>query len=82
MNEKELDKWINGNKIKLNSKNLLCKSICYWKLIRYTVDRVKRQEDWMEKSLPIFDKFWKDVLYFREHPDELSPKKKKIILDI
>tara|TARA_R110002074_G_scaffold176532_1_gene340040 strand:+ start:3934 stop:4791 length:858 start_codon:yes stop_codon:yes gene_type:complete len=82
MNEEELDKWINGNKIKLNTKKLICKSICYWKLIRYTVDRVKRQEDWMEKSLPIFDKFWKDVLYFRDNPDELSLKKKKIVLDI
>ena len=82
MNEKELDKWINGNKIKLNSRDLLCKNICYWKLIRYTIDRVKRQDDWMEKSLPIFESFWNDVLYYRDHPDELSQKKKKIVLDI
>ena len=36
----------------------------------------------MEKSLPIFQKFWKDVIYYRENPDELNTKKKKLILDI
>ena len=61
---------------------LSSKSICYWKLIRYCVDRVQKGESWMKESLPVFKEFWKKVLYFREHPDELSPKKKKIVLDI
>jgi putative phage-type endonuclease len=73
----ELDKWICGNKIKLNNKNLAFKNIGYWKLIKYCIDTVKRQDDWMEVSLPIFEKFWEQVLYFREHPDELIAKKQK-----
>jgi len=82
INKKDLDKWICGNKIQLSNKNLLCKNISYWKLIKYCIDRVNRQSDWMEKSLPIFEKFWKDVIYYRENPDELNTKKKKLILDI
>ena len=36
----------------------------------------------MEKSLPIFKKFWDDVLYYRENPNELETKKKEIKLNI
>jgi putative phage-type endonuclease len=82
INEKDLNKWICGNKIKLNNKKLVCKNIDYWKLIKYCIDKVKRQDDWMEKSLPIFKDFWEKVLYYRENPDELNPKKKKLVLDI
>lgn len=82
LNEKDLDKWINGNKIKLNTKSLICKNISYWKIIRYCIDRVLKEDNWLENSLPIFESFWKDVLYYRKHPDELNNKKKKIILDI
>lgn len=32
-----------------------------------TIIRVKRSREWFEKYLPIMDKFWKTVLYKREH---------------
>ena len=82
INEDKLNKWTCGNKIKLNSRKLVIKTISYWKIIKYCIDRVKREDDWMEKSLPIFREFWEQVLYYREHPDELGNKKKKIVLDI
>tara|TARA_Y100000590_G_scaffold40670_1_gene43418 strand:- start:106 stop:963 length:858 start_codon:yes stop_codon:yes gene_type:complete len=81
-NKTDLQKWIRGKKISLNSKNLCFKNISYWKIIKYTIDTVNRDKDWMTNSLPIFEEFWKNVLYFREHPDELLQKKKKIVLDI
>ena len=31
----------------------------------------------MEKSLPIFTKFWKEVVYYRENIDELKNNKRK-----
>ena len=82
INEDKLNKWICGNKIKLNSRKLVIKTISYWKIIKYCIDRVKREDDWMEKSLPIFEKFWNDVLYYRDNTHELETKKKKIVLDI
>lgn len=82
INEKDYKKWINGKKIIFHNKNIYI-NITYWKLTTYSVQRVKREEKWMERSLPIFDKFWKEVLYYRENLDELKPKKKKQIkLDI
>ena len=82
INEDKLNKWICGNKIKLNSRKLAIKTISYWKIIKYCIDRVKREDDWMEKSLPIFEKFWNEVLYYRDNTHELETKKKKIVLDI
>lgn len=81
--DKELEKWIRGIKINLNSKGLCIKNTWYWKLVKYTIDNVKRQSDWMEKSLPVFNDFWKEVTYYRKNIDELkNNKKKKIVLDI
>ena len=81
--EKEMEKWIRGIKINLSSKGLCLKNTWYWKLIKFTIDNVKRESGWKEKSLPIFTKFWKEVVYYRENMDELkNNKRKKIVLDI
>ena len=39
---------------------------------------MKRDREWFKTYLPVMDEFWKKVLYFREHLDELpKPKEKK-----
>lgn len=44
----------------------------------FDVVNIKRDEEWWEKNLPIMDAFWKKVLYYREHLDEIpKPKEKK-----
>ena len=44
----------------------------------FDVTIVPRDREWFKTNLPIMDAFWKRVLYFREHLDELpKPKEKK-----
>ena len=44
----------------------------------FDVTIVPRDREWFKKYLPVMDEFWKRVLYFREHLDELpKPKEKK-----
>lgn len=44
----------------------------------FDVVNVKRDPEWWKTNLPIMEEFWKKVLYFREHLDELpKPKEKK-----
>tara|TARA_B100001093_G_C26633860_1_gene930104 strand:- start:41 stop:877 length:837 start_codon:yes stop_codon:yes gene_type:complete len=82
IDKEKFKKWKCGRMISLGNKNLKIHKITFWKIIKYTIDTVKRQDDWMEKSLPIFKKFWEDVLYYRQNPDELETKKKEIKLNI
>ena len=81
LDEKDYKKWINGKKIIYHNKHVFI-NVSYWKLKTYSVQRVKKQNDWFSKSLPVFEKFWKDVEYYRENLDELNKKKKQIKLDI
>ena len=41
----------------------------------FVVINVKRDHYWFEKYLPVMDKFWKDVLFYRENGIELKSKK-------
>jgi hypothetical protein len=43
----------------------------------FDVVNVKRDREWFETYLPVMDEFWKKVLYFREHIDELPQPKPK-----
>lgn len=47
---------------------------------KMNIVRIYRDEKWLKKNLPILEKFWKDVEYYREHgienhPDFKPPKK-------
>jgi putative phage-type endonuclease len=44
----------------------------------FSVTIVPRDREWFAKYLPIMDTFWKRVLYFREHPDEIPMPKEKV----
>jgi hypothetical protein len=43
----------------------------------FDVVNVKRDREWFKTYLPVMDEFWKKVLYFREHIDELPQPKPK-----
>jgi hypothetical protein len=44
----------------------------------FDVTIVPRDREWFKKYLPVMDEFWKKVLYFREHLDELPKPKEKV----
>jgi hypothetical protein len=33
---------------------------------------IKRDQKWFEEKLPLMDKFWKDVVYYKAHGEELD----------
>ena len=41
----------------------------------FTTCKVHRDPEWWKRSLPILQKFWDDVLYYRKNPWELDPCK-------
>lgn len=53
--------------------------INYWNVLKYSVQRVKRDKKWFEENLKEFKKFWDEVLFYRKNgiPDELIPKIKE-----
>ena len=69
----ELELWLKDKKKELDN----IEDISYWKLIKYSNQMVKRDDMWMKDSLPILEKFWKDVCYYREHMVELEAYCKK-----
>lgn len=48
--------------------------VIYWKLKLASNVTIKRDDAWIEEALPKIEQFWKDVLYYREHNDELMKK--------
>jgi putative phage-type endonuclease len=40
---------------------------------RFSIVEVARSREWFAEKLPIIDSFWKSVVYYREHPNELEP---------
>ena len=69
--------WLNENKKELKENNKEIVDITYWKLMKYSCQLVERGETWMKDSLPVFEQFWKDVVYYREHTDEIPKRQKK-----
>ena len=44
----------------------------------FSVTIVPRDREWFKTYLPVMDAFWKRVLYFREHLDEIPMPKEKV----
>ena len=78
LNKEEHKKWLLSEKSRLKKENNDIINITYWKLDKYSCQLVKRSDTWMKESLPLFEKFWKEVIYFREHIDEIPKRQKKI----
>ena len=49
----------------------------YWKLVNYIIHTVPRDRKWFKDSLPKFDRFWKDVSYYRKNGIEQLNKRKR-----
>jgi putative phage-type endonuclease len=49
--------------------------LVYWTLTDYSCKEVLRDPSWIISMGPLLKQFWEDVLYYREHPLELSPEK-------
>jgi len=46
------------NQVKINS--------AYWKVIDYSVTRVARNKEWFQSVLPVFEKAWNEILYYKK----------------
>ena len=44
----------------------------FWKQTQYSCIRIYRDTNWITKYLPLFHKFWRTVLFYRENPDKLD----------
>lgn len=74
LSESELEEWINTNIEELNDEepNFNLEKITYWILEYSSVVLVKRDRVFFEKLVPHVKQFWKDVVYFRDHINELD----------
>lgn len=65
----ELDDWFQ-KKIKILNKNNnggYVISPVFWKLIKYSVVRVKRNKTWFANILPVLEHSWNEILYYRKN---------------
>ena len=82
--EKYIDNFIeNGN----GKYRIYGNKYIYWKLIRSSVNKVKRDRDWFSKNLPKIYEFWEEILKRREKGehscnDLLKPKKIKRVMSL
>ena len=79
--KEELEPWIIEEKKKFfadeKHKNMYFSIASFWKLLYSSCVPIYRDQDWFKETLPKLDKFWKDVLHYREVGcEELMPKKR------
>ena len=71
MTEDELNKWLDQY---TDDKYY----VTWWKLVDILYTRVKRDREWFRDKLPVIEKFWQDVVYYRRHGiTEILPKPRK-----
>jgi len=59
--------------------NYTFKRVIYWKLIQSHNVSIEKNESFINNIVPILEKTWNSVLYYREHLNELDRLKKIII---
>lgn len=64
MTNKEIDEWILETLDNLKEDVILHK-IIYWKLLEKNCTLIKRDKEWFQKQMPIYQKIWDYVLYLR-----------------
>ena len=60
-NVSKLIKWKNENILKFNNFNVI-----YWKATDNSIVRIKRDPEWFENVVPIFEKEYKNILYYQK----------------
>ena len=78
VSKKEFEKWQNELDEKVD-KDLIKKNITFWRFEKIYCQRVKKNKEWFEKSLPILEETWKEIKERREGKgcDDLLKRCKK-----
>ena len=70
----DCDMWVASTIAKLTSIpkyfDYVFDRVLYWRLENSHNVTIKRDREWFDKNLPIFEKSWKYVEFFREHKDK------------
>ena len=79
--KEEYEPWLIEEKKKFfadeKNSNMYFSIASFWKLLYASCVPIYRDQDWFKETLPKLDKFWKDVLHYREVGcEELMPKKR------
>jgi putative phage-type endonuclease len=79
MTPSELDKWVAETlskpvliTVKKGDPGYVFNRVLYWRLIESNNTVIKRDVAWFKEKLPILDRVWKYVEFFREHSDKLK----------
>jgi putative phage-type endonuclease len=77
MTTQQYDDWVMNIIYDFNDTNELAKEyyfsrVIYWKMNKTHTQLIKRDQKWFEEKLPLMDKFWKDVVYYKAHGEELD----------
>ena len=79
--KEEYEPWLIEEKRKFfedeKHKNMYFSVTSFWQLLHASCVPIYRDQEWFKETLPKLDKFWKDVLHYREVGcEELMPKKR------
>ncbi len=72
----EIPQWLSDERKKLPNKYLFSSNI-YWKVDKYSVTEVWRDDFWWNNNLELFSQFWDEVLNCRKNGIESLEKPKK-----
>lgn len=70
----EKKKWIHQQSI----AGFVFRRFIYWKIDVYSCIRIERDHQWWSDALPKIENAWKDVLSYRNNPEELAKLLKKM----
>ncbi len=70
----QIDIWCNNtiDQLEIEHPKFRFNKMSYWILTYYNVILVQRNREFFAKIVPMIDKFWHKVEYYREHMDELD----------
>jgi putative phage-type endonuclease len=77
MTTQQYDDWVINQTYDFNNNHELGKEyyfsrVVYWKINKTHTQLLPRDKQWFEEKLLLMDKFWKDVVYYKEHGNELD----------
>jgi putative phage-type endonuclease len=65
--EKNLEEWSEKKISKFKNTSTHDIFRVYWKLVKYSVVRVKRDKEWFANVLPVLKAGWDEVMYYKEN---------------
>lgn len=65
--------WVNNKKQHLETilkdqeyRNQVVINSVYWKVVDYSITRIHRNRQWFQSVLPVFEKAWNEILYYKK----------------